>query len=85
MIRVNKEAEKEAIQNAIVECEKQARAAAESGQRYVTLRYHLPNYTSEVHNFMEEKYGIKCIERGFKSTKQPNGSYSYAVDCKIPE
>ena len=82
MIRRNKDAEKQAIQDAIEICTEQAKEAAEAGQKYVILHYHLPNYSHKVMDEME-KLGVKCVAQGFGSRQNGDGSYTYQVECEI--
>ncbi len=86
MIKVNMNAAEVAVEKAYKECVKQTEAAAEKGQKYVTLSFWCPNYGDgmKVKDKME-KLGVECCERGFDNNKNHDGSYDFFVKCKIKE
>ena len=86
MIKVNKDAKKNAIEKAYKEALQQAQSAAERGQSSVVLNYWCPGYSEGYAVLTKmEKQGVKCNNRGFGNTKQHDGSYKFNVSCSISD
>lgn len=74
-----------AINTAIKSALEQATKAANKGQTFVTINFELPTLdTTKISDALSAE-GVNIIERGAKSEKNDDGSWSFTWRCKIDE
>jgi hypothetical protein len=84
MIKINQTVREEKIKKAYLEAQSQIIKLADDGQENFMIYMELPNLNDGYTVFeLLEKEGVKIHERGFNSSKNLNGSYSFSVSCYI--
>ncbi len=86
MIEVNQQAKAGAYLKGVISSYSQIVEQANNGSEYFTVRYDAPSYSigSDILSGIEEKCGnVKCCERGFGSSLNHDGGYSFTVRMEI--